>query len=290
MSSDATAGQKPDVYGQLHPVETPELMQSKLEEFQHQFDQLPIEERQWAQQATETNPNLTTPDFKLMFLRCEVFNADLAAQRYASYWKKRVEILGPDRAFLPFTLDQALKDPNIQTAFHMGVMTLLDQVHDPSGRAIVYFDPSQYDRSKYTLATILPALWYVLHAALETTTAQQRGLIFIGDPGRAKLSQFDRVVTKELISSLRGILPVRLSAYHLVHPPSFVKIILPIVKLFMSERMKKRIIVHTGKEEVVLQNLETKYGLTRDMLPTTIGGKYNVQHSLWAQQRQLSGL
>jgi hypothetical protein len=225
-----------------------------------------------------------------MFLRFEVFNADLAAQRYANYWKKRVNMLGPDRAFLPFTLDQALQDPNIQTAFHMGVMTLLDQVQDPSGRAIVYFDPSKYDRSKYTVETILPALWYVLHAALETTTAQQRGLIFIGDPGRAKLSQFDRAVSSELISSLRGILPVRLSAFHLVHPPAFARIVLPIVKLFMSERMKKRIVVHTGKEGIVLQNLETKYGLTRDMLPTTVGGKYHVQHSVWAQQRTSSGL
>lgn len=299
MSSEATAGQIPDVmYGQLHPVETPQLLKDKLQEFRHELMKLPQEDTQWARQAHEQCPQLCKDDFQLMFLRCEVFNADLAVQRYASYWKKRVAIFGPNRAFLPLTFSSsgggggggAMDDVGIQQAFDMGVMTLLEGVHDPSGRAIVYFDPSRYDKTKYTVETIIPAFWYVLHAALETPSAQQKGVVFVGDPGRATLSQFDRAVGKELIASLKGALPVRLAAFHLVHPPSFAKIVIPIMKLFMSERMKKRIVIHSGKEDKVLQNLQDKYGLTKDMLPTTIGGTYQVDHSKWAAKRSSSNL
>ncbi|KAL3908494.1 MAG: hypothetical protein SGARI_003035 [Bacillariaceae sp.] len=292
MSSDATAGQTPDLYGQLHPVETPELLESKLEEFRQELDKLNPEETEWATQAAEKCPSLTESgnDFKIMFLRCEVFNADLAAARYAAYWKKRVAIFGPEKAFLPLTLDAALDDPKIQTALNMGVMTLMEGVHDPSGRAIVYFDPSQYDKTKYTLETVLPAFWYVLHAALGTESAQQKGVIFIGDPGRASMSQFDRAVAKELIGSLKGALPIRLSAFHMVHPPAFAKVVLPVIKLFMSDRMKKRICIHSGKEDKVLETLQAKYGLTKEMLPTTIGGTYKVQHAEWVQKRSSSGL
>jgi len=288
MSSEATAGQTPDMYGQLHPVETPELIESKLDEFQQELDKLNPEVTQWATEAQEKCQ--PSQDFKLQFLRCEVFNADLAAARYASYWKKRVEVFGKEKAFLPMTLDQALADPKIQTAFDMGVMTLLEGVQDPSGRALVYFDPSKYDKSKYTVETIIPALWYVLHAALESVTAQQKGVIFIGDPGRAKFSQFDRAVAKELITSLKGALPIRLSAFHLVHPPAFAKIVIPIVKVFMSDRMRKRICIHSGGEEKVLQEFQAKYGITADMLPTTVGGKYQVNHAKWVEKRSSSKL
>lgn len=296
MSSEATtAGQIPDVmYGQCHPVETPQLLQDKLHEFRHELAKLPHDDTQWARQAHDTCPQLCKDDFQLMFLRCEVFHADLAARRYASYWKKRVAIFGTERAFLPLTFSGggggAMDDAGIQQAFDMGVMTLLEGVYDPSGRAIVYFDPSLYDKTKYTVETIIPAFWYVLHAALETPSAQQKGVVFVGDPGRAKLSQFDRAVGKELIASLKGALPVRLAAFHLVHPPSFAKIVLPIMKLFMSERMKKRIVVHSGKEDKVLQDLRDKYGWTKDMLPTTIGGTYQVDHSQWAAKRSSSNL
>lgn len=290
MSSEATAGKTPDVYGQVHPTETPQLISSKLKQFEKELEKLSDEDTHWARQAKQKFPQLCKDDFKLMFLRCEVFNSDLAAQRYAQYWKKRVEIFGEERAFLPLTLNQALHDPSIQKAFHMGVMTLLDKAKDPAGRAIVYFDPSKYDPSKYTLQTIIPAYWYVLHAALEMTTAQQKGLIFLGDPGRARMSQFDRAVAKELIASLRGALPIRLSAFHLVHPPTFAKLVLPIVKMFMSDRMKKRLVIHAGKQDKVLKDLETKNGLTKDMLPTTIGGNCNVDHHAWAQRRSSSGL
>jgi hypothetical protein len=115
-------------------------------------------------------------------------------------------------------------------------------------------------------------------------------VILLGDPGRATYSQFDRTITKGLLTALKGALPIRLSAFLIIHPPSFVSIVLPIVKLFMNERMRKRIQFFKGKDETILSQLQMKYGLTKDMLPTQIGGNVKIRHMEWIKKRSESGL
>jgi hypothetical protein len=78
MSSEATQGQLPDVYGQVHPIETPELIEEKLVALHKELAQLPQEKTKAWKQAQEQCPQLVDQDFELQFLRCEVFNADVS--------------------------------------------------------------------------------------------------------------------------------------------------------------------------------------------------------------------
>lgn len=87
VSSDTTKGQVADVYGQLHPTETPELIAQKLIEMELEIAKLQrlaavdTNGNQNCLQlsiAQERCPELLTDDFKLMFLRCEVFNANVS--------------------------------------------------------------------------------------------------------------------------------------------------------------------------------------------------------------------
>jgi hypothetical protein len=84
MSSDATKGQVSDVYGQLHPKETPELIAQKLTEMESEIEKLAADTSTTKQnclqlqQAQKRCPELLTDGFKLMFLRCEVFNANVS--------------------------------------------------------------------------------------------------------------------------------------------------------------------------------------------------------------------
>lgn len=76
-TSEVTRGAKADIYGQLHPVETADVITTKLEEFHREIKKLPEDTKKWLMEAEERCPELVTDDFKLIFLRSEVFNADV---------------------------------------------------------------------------------------------------------------------------------------------------------------------------------------------------------------------
>lgn len=84
MSSDVTAGKTPDLYGQVHPDETDEMVAAKLQALDEQVAKLLLTDNKKdaslepLRQAQIKCPHLLTRDFKLMFLRCEVFNADVS--------------------------------------------------------------------------------------------------------------------------------------------------------------------------------------------------------------------
>lgn len=64
---------RPDIYGQVHPVETPELIANARQKFEEELRLLPKKKVYWLWQAQKKCPELLTDDFKLLFLRAEVF-------------------------------------------------------------------------------------------------------------------------------------------------------------------------------------------------------------------------
>ena len=289
MSLSRNEDDEPDCYGQIHPNETPELIQDKLTEFAEELKQRTLYEtsiNQDYRMAQEKCPELLTRQFELMFLRAEVFRVQDAVTRYLNYWKKRVEVF-QDKAFQPLTLDHALSEDH--TALHIGYLRLVVGVTDPKGRSILFSDPSTQDRSKYTRVSLVRASWYAVHAALENENSQKYGVIVIGDPSRASFSQFDRKLSKMLLPCLQGAFPIRLSAYHVCNPPSFVALIMPILKLFMSDRVNNRIIFHTGSNADVLKSLN-QYGIDKSCVPVELGGDVHMDHIRWMDIRRKQGL
>lgn len=198
------------------------------------------------------------------------------------YWTKRLEIFGPDRAFLPLTQAQALKDDDVALGF--GFVKLVP-AKDPSGRSITYFDVSKQDKTKYERKSMTRAMWYVFHAALEDIETQKKGIIILVIPRDSKLSQFDRKLGQLNADSLRGCIPIRMSAAHICHPPTFFSIIYPIIKILMGERLRKRTLVHGGSEAHVVQSMAT-FGLTKDRLPQEFGGDIGPFHDDWLASRR----
>eukprot|EP00934_Nitzschia_sp_Nitz4_P002964 Nitzschia sp. Nitz4//scaffold256_size27904//18611//19552//NITZ4_008171-RA/size27904-augustus-gene-0.4-mRNA-1//1//CDS//3329544417//2954//frame0 len=266
----------------LSTEETSWFVQDKLNELQAQLDRIPEEKKTAYRMAMKLCPELVSEDDKIAFLRCELFQATLAATRLVSYWTKRLEIFGPDKAFLPLTLDGALKDDG--NAMKRGVVRMLPHPADAQGRPILFLDPSRQDRSQYSTESMARVVWYVLHVTLENENAQRFGLIVISNPKNAKRSQMDRALARYIVKNIRGCLPVRLTAIHICNPPPLFRWVHACFRLFLHHRVQKRIHVHAGSQEEILKQLK-EFGLDKKVLPMEIGGDVQLDHAAWIQTR-----
>jgi CRAL/TRIO domain len=300
MTSEATAGQVPDLYGQVHPIETADLIATKQKEFAIEISKLPDAETKCLKQAQSKCPELTTEEFQLWFLRCEVFNADvrmgilrsihlgseilgfltlrdgialqLAAKRYAKYWSKRVELFGEEKAFLPLTLSGALKDDTVALQAGFSFITGTDS----TGRAVFVDIPAKLGACTEPRESKARVFWYLIHEALtKYEDAQKRGVLFVTSPRGAKFRHFDSKMTGMLTDSIKGCWPVRLSCIHVCRPPAFVSILLPIVKLMMGPALRKRFRFHTGSPDKIAESLES-VGIPRSAFPPDLGGDFKI--------------
>jgi len=299
-----------DLYGQTIPVETPDLLSTKFQELENELDRIPESDKKDYLRALQKCPHLfSTNDnndnkndsnnaFKLMFLRCEIFNADLAAKRIVKYWKTRVEIFGEDKAFLPLVLGDggpfALSnngDDEDYTSMKIGFLRCTDK-RDDAGRPIIFGDPSRMpiDHSSYDVKSMVRTLWYTLHYVLRNDeTAQRKGVVIIMFPKHIKFAQFNRKLAKMNAESIKGCIPIRLSAIHICHPPVVFDLIFPVVKVLMGSKLRKKIQLNSGSEEKVLEKFEQKFGMKRNDLPTELGGSLVLDQDQWLDERRRNG-
>jgi CRAL/TRIO domain len=277
---------EPDCYGGRHPIETDQLLATKLVHFENQLVAISRHKKIALLQAEHQCPYLLTDQFKLKFLRCECFNEKLAAKRYVKYWENRVAIFGPIKAFQRLSLDEALRDDTL--ALNTGFVTLT-LTQDESGRNIIYVDPTKQDIGTYTTESMARVIWYILHAALEDDTSQKKGVIFVVDLRIVKLSLFDRELVRILAGSVQGCIPVRLSGVHGTSPPRIFGVIFPVIKALLGERIGKRIRIHSSQNLKHVQEGLAKYGLPLEVIPTQLGGCANICHESWLIQQRIDG-
>lgn len=272
-----------DDYGQRHPIENPGLIAKRLVAFDAAVDKLPPKKRAALERAKVECPQLLDEGFKLMFLRCECFHVKRAATRCAKYWDRRLSVFGPKKAFLPLTLEGALKDDEV--ALSTGFLSLIGDQKDSTGRSIFFGDPLKQNFDAYSTQSMIRAAWYILHAALENEDTQRKGLVVLSDLKGASLSVIDHELIRVVALSAVGCIPVRISGLHGCYPPKVFWVIFPILKLLLGERLSQRIKIHSGSKKTVLANL-AKYGLESNAHPTEIGGNLVVNMEEWLEKRR----
>jgi len=72
---------------------------------------------------------------------------------------------------------------------------------------------------------------------------------------------------------------VRISAFHFVKPPTFIKVLMKVAKLIVGPKLRNRIYVHSGSMDEILESLSI-YGLgSKEMLPSVFGGDLSFSPS-----------
>lgn len=275
----------PDLYGQFHPIESPELIEQKLTEFHHEVTQLASNDKKALDMAQLQCPELLTSDFKLAFLRCEIFHAPNAALRWAKYWNKRYELLGND-AFQPLTINTCLGKDSDRVAREMGLFNLIPV----QGRLAAFERIHKYNLQDTDRMSVLRVQFYLMHVALENEETQKKGMICFHYPRGVNLVKQQDLRMVRLMASFKGSVPLRLSAYHVCHPPSWASTFVPLVRKLLGRRLSQRIVFHTGSDQAVLRYLKDQFGFKASELPVEIGGDVTVDMIPFYREREKAGL
>mmetsp|Transcript_27368 Transcript_27368/g.57098 ORF Transcript_27368/g.57098 Transcript_27368/m.57098 type:complete len:372 (-) Transcript_27368:88-1203(-) len=247
--------------------ETPILIKKKISDFDKTLAKIDPKKKIGCTLAEEKCPGLCEADFKLVFLRCEVFQVKLAVNRWIKYWDLRHKVFGDKKAFLPMTLEGAMKGS--EKAISSSYMAVAEGVTDPDGRAIVMMDYRE-EAGDLSDEELFKAVFYHSHVAVSSQSAQKRGVICFFKTvdnyfdGRPKLWKLSAALGK-------GSFPARVSAVHFVKPPTFIKVVVKVMKILLGPKLRSRIYVHSGSMDEILESL-SGYGLGLKMLPSAFGG------------------
>jgi len=128
-----------DLYGGHNEdlSETDEMIKNGVALLRESLDAIPDNEKEEYLEAKRRTPELVERESPaISYLRYMKYDAWAAAQCMISYWKVRKKHFGPDRAFLPMTLDGAMAE-DMET-FQKGILTL--QSEDKNGRKVYFVD------------------------------------------------------------------------------------------------------------------------------------------------------
>jgi hypothetical protein len=128
-----------------------------------------------------------------------------------------------------------------------------------------------------------------LYCIMRTSLTQTLS-IYQYDNQNCKIAKFDRKLSRYNLALLRDCLPIKVRAVHICLPqlkPPFLFVI-PVVKFMAGKHLRRRMILHSGSEHLVLMGL-IKYGLGRTIVPFEVGGDYRweVWHAEWVANRLL---
>lgn len=207
--------------------------------------------RQWIlQQKHFTCP--TDDVFLLAFLRARKFS-QLEARRLLENFLKRREKL-PDWFK---NLDPA--GPEFQKALDSGVILILPG-RDKDGRKVFmlrpgYINVSDKKFSKNEVFRMMATALDYIHLCNETT--QVNGTVTLVDMSRITMAHQTKVSLedrKNFIQTWQKNYPARIKAFHMYNPGTFMEFMMMVIKVAMSEKIQKRLIIHgTSLESVYKQ-------------------------------------
>ena len=242
-------------------IETTTMIQNAIIDFDSMIDTLRSRKKKANYLlAKEKCPAECDDNFKLIFLRCELFNIKLAVQRWLKYWDSRVETFGPEQAFLP------LANTTLAATTALQYLQYSPNITDPDGRAILAQNMWLEANNEISSEEFLQAVWYQLHAVLKQDESIQKRGIVIYVRGVENFSDWRVQFTGKLFQQIQTALPIRLCGFHIMNPLSFINIVMKIIRPLAGKKLRKSFHIHNADSTAGLIQSLKKFGLNKDTL------------------------
>lgn len=225
-------------------------------------------------------------DFRLRFLRADLYDAEKAAHRYLRCVECLLKYFGPFALQRPLMYEDL--DKECQEATRAGYAQILPS-RDRAGRLVVFCQPAINKNSEITITTFLKMITYICQVVSEDTETQKRGAIFIVSIYDDLLGFISNPSSRKEYCIYREGSPVRRSCTHfcLTENDPEMRITYAIMMLAMSpvERIRTRIYMD-GLTTETQYKLMT-FGILASELPITNTGAIKMKHHLfWIKTRR----
>jgi hypothetical protein len=169
----------------------------------------------------------------------------------------------------------------LRHVFEAKTMTLLPKKCN-TGEAVYVLEAGRWDPRKYNFDTLIAGSIASMEKAIMDEVTQINGLICVIDMtdfGWAQLRRFGPSQAKKIVHIIDECLPIRFKAIHVINESTLADIAFTIIKPFLSEELRNKIIFH-GNDLTELHSI-----ISPEILPTEIGGIQGpIDSQLWFEE------
>jgi len=264
--------------------ETPFIREEGLAKLQFELDLLPASDKA----AYETALNLPVtyvndPDFRLRFLRADLFDAREAAKRMTTYLELLLMLFGLEVLKRPLRTSD-FETKNEKSCLRGGLVQLLPY-RDCSGRRVMVI---LSDIMSYNHIMRVKIFLYLLTVAAECEETQQKGILFVMWLGRDTNIRIPQTEERVVCNKSFAAFPLRVVGIHFCWPnTTFFHLIRSFFVIVMGSNLRTRVHFHSGERQELSYKL-MGFGLPVQLLPTTESGVIKTKnHTQWFKTRQL---
>eukprot|EP00946_MAST-07B_sp_MAST-7B-sp1_P005101 g5101.t1 len=196
----------------------------------------------------------------LACLRFRRYDVASARERMVKYFEWRIETFGDLR-------DQDDSEGStIREFLKLGVVRVMPELGS-RGHALINFRFRLTRPQQFNADQVLAGIHYVMMKTLfRSPKTQIAGVILMSDMNDAALSNLDREVPRKVLSMVNKNIPLRMAGIFMFRPNFMLQIVIPIIKMFMSAKLQRRLNILGSVEEV------EEFGVAKSLRPVELGG------------------
>lgn len=130
----------------------------------------------------------------------------------------------------------------------------------------------------------LRAFWYMFEVAAQLSNDIGNGCVLISWGKFSTVFDFPPSVYDRVAEFEKCCMPIRFVAAHSCCPSMIMCVMRPILLALTDKRMRTRTLIHNVQETEIFDAL-ISYGITKDMLPTEMGGTVPLNQREWMANR-----